>query len=174
LCPEPPRDASRREKFFAVLAESRPGFLSQIQSRFGLPREDAEEVFQEALLQTLASGVHPRGLHAWFEAILRNLAVTRFRDRVRNRKLFSHQALASISPPVRSSRFDIEGLLAPLPETERAILEREYILGETSAETAAALNLSPENVRKIASRARRTLRKRFSKKVVTKTRPQTT
>lgn len=143
----------------------KPRVLRRLRLRFGCSAEDAEDLFQDALLCTISSATDPRNLQAWFLTIVRNLAVSHLRRRKNATKLFGKAPREYQDQPTRQGRFDIQGLIADLPPAQRLALEHLCIFGETSTEVSQALGISPESVRKAASRAKLTPRKNLARKV---------
>jgi RNA polymerase sigma factor (sigma-70 family) len=134
----------------------------RLEGRYGMPLEDAEDVFQEALISTVNAQPRPDSPEAWLNAVLHNLAVAFVRRRARSRALFRRKHLDSILEPTRGHRFDIEGMLDALPPAQRHVIERLYLFGETSAEAASELHMTSASVRQSAFRAKRALRKKFA------------
>jgi len=135
---------------------------------------EAEDVAQEGFLRVLLAAREgrfdpTRGRFApFFFRILRNLSV----DRLRARRIVSHQAVASVAPPRsdpgmaaehREQRDRVHALVQALPPNERAaILLREFE-GLTYREIADVLGASLDQVKTWIFRARRRIERQWTR-----------
>ena len=131
-------------------------------------REDAEECVNDALLKLWRSipPRRPSPLKAYLAAVLRNIAIDRYRQnrrRAENRKL--EEAILELSPALwvpDSAEGELKGLLsdflATLPEEERNLFMGRYWHGYAVKQLAHHYGLTPNAVTKRLGRTREALR----------------
>ena len=127
-------------------------------------RTRAEDLLQETFLKALLSlpEGHPN-VRAWLYAVGRNLWISSLRRQKREApeeaatpSVYDDPAAGLIADERRRALFRA---LARLEERRREILELQYFSGLSQREIAAILRMTPENVRVLASRARKELRR---------------
>jgi RNA polymerase sigma-70 factor (ECF subfamily) len=136
-------------------------FLAQRTSR-----PDADDLLQETWLRihkvrhTYRPGESAMG---WFFAIARHVRVDHYRRVGRKRACQEH--LDEV-PDISAAPFDaedaLESLLAPLPQSQREVIEMLKISGMSLEEVARATSSSVGAVKQKAHRAYRTLRRALS------------
>jgi RNA polymerase sigma-70 factor (ECF subfamily) len=154
----------------AGLAAEQERFLAFLRRRLG-DRDAAEDVLQAAYLKALASRATLRdrsSVVAWFFRILRRAATDhRRRESARGRATAARgaQALAAREREDRAVLAAVchcvEGLLPGLPPAQREVLRRVDLQGESPAEAATALGITPANASVRLHRARAALRGRL-------------
>jgi RNA polymerase sigma-70 factor (ECF subfamily) len=137
-------------------------FLAQRTSR-----PDADDLLQETWLRihkvrhTFRPGESAMG---WFFAIARHVRVDHYRRVWRNRAREAH--LDEFPDTPAAAPFDaedaLEALLAPLPDSQREVIEMLKISGMSLEEVARATSSSVGAVKQKAHRAYRTLRRALS------------
>lgn len=151
----------------ALLATLRPAFMSFFGNR--LPVDDAEDLAQSALIRIAGAlrRIDPERADAYVSTVARNLLRTAFRRRVaercRHAEVDSMSEIADARPV--GSQAEYEELVRAVHRVARADLPdsvAEVVLsllrGETTAEIAERLGVSPVTVRTRLVRARRVLR----------------
>jgi RNA polymerase sigma-70 factor (ECF subfamily) len=137
-------------------------FLSQRASR-----PDADDLLQETWLRihkvrhTYRPGEPAMG---WFFAIARHVRVDHYRRVRRNSAREEHLDEFPETPTAVPSDADdaLESLLAPLPDSQREVIEMLKISGMSLEEVARATSSSVGAVKQKAHRAYRTLRRALS------------
>jgi RNA polymerase sigma-70 factor (ECF subfamily) len=139
-------------------------FLIQLASR-----RDADDLLQETWLRihevrhTYRAG---EPVLPWFYAIARHLRVDHYRkaSRVaaREERLDEMPEVAAELPARSGGTPDLEALLAPLPESQREVIEMLKIAGMSLEEVARATSSSVGSVKQKAHRAYERLRERLS------------
>jgi RNA polymerase sigma-70 factor (ECF subfamily) len=132
-------------------------------------RGDADDLLQETWLRihevrhTYRAG---EPVLPWLYAIARHIRVDHYR---KARRTTAREALLEEGPevaavlPVASGRTpDLEALLAPLPESQREVIEMLKIAGMSLEEVARATSSSVGSVKQKAHRAYEKLRERLS------------
>jgi RNA polymerase sigma-70 factor (ECF subfamily) len=121
-----------------------------------------EELVQEALARawerwsTIES--HP-SLDAWLFRTAKNLAISRFRRFLVERRARAREAAVDRSVlPGHAEAVALRQAVATLPDRQRAAIIGRYLLGLSVAETAEALNVSEGTVKSNTSDALRHLR----------------
>ena len=128
----------------------------------------AEDVVQDAWIQTLQSGPRdPGASRAWFETIVRRLAVNRLRGghRRRDRELSAVRpghvpSSAEIAAELEAHRSVLDAIES-LGEPHRSVLRDRYLGDLTPAELARRDKSSVDAVKSRLARARRELRARL-------------
>jgi RNA polymerase sigma factor (sigma-70 family) len=124
---------------------------------FRLPREDAEDVFQEVFTRTyqhLGTLQSDEAIRPWIGQLTRRLAIDRLRAGSRERA--EEEIEASVEQPLATieEALDVRDALATLSDSCREILDRFFCRDESYASIASALALPPGT---IASRISRCL-----------------
>ena len=124
----------------------------------------AEDILQDTFLKAILSLPQGHGnMRAWLYRVARNLAL----NQIKKNKLTSKTDLTEaaqeeeepLSKLIRTETYQLlyEGI-EKLPNPKKEILVMQYFGRLRVKEIAAILQISPENVRVIANRARRELR----------------
>ena len=139
-------------------------FVVQLASRI-----DADDLLQETWMrihqvrQTYRAG---EPLLPWLYAIARHIRVDHYRKSrrtvARERPLEEAPNAAAVRPPGLGGVPDLEALLAPLPESQREVIEMLKVAGMSLEEVARATSSSVGSVKLKAHRAYARLRERFS------------
>ncbi len=137
-------------------------FLVQFASR-----GDADDLLQETWLRihrvrhTYRAG---EPVLPWLYAIARHIRVDHFRKSLRTaaREEPLDEIHGVAAPPPASGTSDLEALLAPLPESQREVVEMLKIEGMSLEEVARATSSSVGSVKQKAHRAYEKLRERLS------------
>jgi RNA polymerase sigma-70 factor (ECF subfamily) len=142
-----------RERFDVAFEQLRPRLLALARSLLG--PESAEDAVQDTYVlgrESLDGLRDPAALEAW----LKRICVTRC-YRVHRRRRVLDRLLARIAPvaPARDDR--IRDLVEQLPHRQRVVVVLHYGHGYTLAEISELIDERYDNVRTIASRARRRL-----------------
>jgi RNA polymerase sigma-70 factor, ECF subfamily len=131
-------------------------------------RGDAEDLLQETWLRihkvrhTYRSG---EPLLPWLYAIARHIRVDHFRKTIRTTALehpLEEMPEVASSQTRSSDTPDLQALLAPLPESQREVIEMMKVAGMSLEEVARATSSSVGSVKQKAHRAYENLRKRLS------------
>jgi RNA polymerase sigma-70 factor (ECF subfamily) len=128
-------------------------------------RADADDLLQETWLRihrvrhTYRPG-HP--VLPWFYAIARHVRVDHYRKAIRTtareRGLEEISTVAATASPVSGPADDMAALLAPLPESQREVIEMLKVAGMSLEEVAQATSSSVGSVKQKAHRAYKKLR----------------
>ena len=141
-------------------------------------RTDADDLLQETWLRIHeARHTYRAGepVLPWLYAIARHIRVDHYR-KVRRRTAREEQlaqqpqAAAALDPPGSAGSPDLAALLAPLPESQREVIEMLKIAGMSIEEVARATSSSVGSVKQKAHRAYEKLRERLSGMGLGKTR----
>ncbi|HRC87527.1 MAG TPA: sigma-70 family RNA polymerase sigma factor [Thermoanaerobaculia bacterium] len=160
-----PTSAREDRNFDQFLREVQPK-LAQILARYRIPAQDAEDVLQETLLTYVHKYDEVRNPEAWLVVTLRNRCLIYWR---RKRKQF-YQAvdtaiLELLSEPEAPSQqraelhYDLERLIAHLPDRCQSLLKLRYGLGCSSIEVADRMGYRQSSIRKVTSRCLHALTK---------------
>ncbi len=135
-------------------------FVAQLASR-----SDADDLLQETWLRihrvrhTYRPG---EPVLPWFYAIARHVRVDHYRKAIRTaareRRLDDVTAVAPSVPPESGHADDLESLLAPLPESQREVIEMLKVAGMSLEEVAQATSSSVGSVKQKVHRAYKKLR----------------
>jgi RNA polymerase sigma-70 factor (ECF subfamily) len=133
--------------------------------RCGVPREDHEDVLQDALVRAVvwlgnANYDPTRGtLRSWFLTVLRNRAIDYRRKRARSLQLTSsiEDAAQRASTVNTTSDFELAQLIQSLPESERLIVQLS-LDGLTTSDIATCLGRSPGRTGALLASGKRRLR----------------
>ena len=126
--------------------------------------ETAEDMMQEVFLKALLSGKDVSGnLRAWLYKVARNTCFNHMKKK--NRETVMEEEMPDTEIPIvekilmdEEKKVLYEGMLS-LPIRQREILELFYFSEMSVREIAFFLRLSQENVRVLAHRARKALKK---------------
>jgi RNA polymerase sigma-70 factor, ECF subfamily len=139
-------------------------FIAQFASR-----PDADDLLQETWLRIhKIRHTYRRGepVLPWFYAIARHVRVDHFRRAVRNRaREHRLEEVSSSAAAIRgeSGREEtLESLLAPLPESQREVIEMLKVAGMSLEEVARATSTSVGSVKQKVHRAYKKLREKMS------------
>ena len=131
-------------------------------------REDAEDVTQEVLLRLWRRGMDldADDVPRWITRVPRNACLDGLRRRVRRVDEVPETPADSTSNPhaeleAAELRDKLEGAIAELEETQRAVVVLRQIQGMRYEEIAAALEMPLNTVKVYLHRARQTLRWRL-------------
>jgi len=133
-------------------------------------RPDADDLLQETWLRihrvrhTYRPG---EPVIPWFYAIARHVRVDHYRKTVRTRareqRLEGISELAATAPMETGKGDDLQALLAPLPESQREVIEMLKVAGMSLEEVARATSSSVGSVKQKVHRAYEKLRVRISR-----------
>jgi RNA polymerase sigma-70 factor, ECF subfamily len=132
-------------------------------------QRDADDLLQETWLRvhkvrhTYRAG---EPVLPWLYAIARHIRVDHYRKArrttAREARLEGVAGVAAALPAESARTPDLEALLAPLPESQREVIEMLKIAGMSLEEVARATSSSVGSVKQKAHRAYESLRKRLS------------
>ena len=132
-------------------------------------RSDADDLLQETWLRihevrhTYRSG---EPMLPWLYAIARHIRVDHYRKRsrtvAREQRLDEMPEAAAVPPAGPGRTPDLEALLAPLPESQREVIEMLKVAGMSLEEVARATSSTVGSVKQKAHRAYEKLRERLS------------
>jgi RNA polymerase sigma-70 factor (ECF subfamily) len=119
----------------------------------------AEDLVQEALARAWARSRGPQidSLSSWTMAVALNLARSRLRRLLVQRRHAAELVPLEASDAPLPEALDVERALASLPRRQREVAVLRYLLDMTTAETAAALRVSEGTVKNSLSKARTAL-----------------
>jgi len=132
-------------------------------------RGDADDLLQETWLRihevrhTYRTG---EPVLPWFYAIARHIRVDHYRKALRTSA--REQALGDVpepeaaAPPASGGAADLQELLAPLPQSQREVIEMLKVAGMSLEEVARATSSTVGSVKQKAHRAYAKLRERLS------------
>lgn len=162
--PEPPpsppiASGSQELDFERFLAGIRPK-VRRVFARYRIPRQDAEDLLQDALLAAVGKWDTIQSKDAWLVATLCHKCSIYWRDRRRSRvEEVDDERLEHLAPPQRAGqehielRRDLRRLLATLERRHRALLVLRYGAGFTPLEVAERLGYHEASIRKLACRS---------------------
>jgi len=132
-------------------------------------RQDADDLLQETWLRihqvrhTYRAG---EPVLPWFYAIARHIRVDHYRKArrtsAREGRLEEMPEAAAVHPAQAGGTGDLEALLAPLPESQREVIQMLKVAGMSLEEVARATSSSVGSVKQKAHRAYERLRERLS------------
>lgn len=132
---------------------------------FCLDRETARDLMQEVFLKALLSlEGSSQNLKAWLYKVARNTCLNYLRDQKWTKMLDENDKVSTDDPVFEKLLVDEKKkmlylALSRLPERKREILELYYFSGMSVKEIAVLMKLTPENVRVLAHRAKREVKK---------------
>lgn len=120
--------------------------------------ELAEEVAQETFLRLLSQEQPPENLQSWLHTVMRNLAVSAYRDAKKRRgvDVEEHHAIIDACAPTKLQAQRALQAVAALPQGYRQALSL-YVNGYKYSEIAHILGCAVGTVRSQIANARRTL-----------------
>ena len=142
-----------REGYDVAFEALRPRLLALARSLLG--PEAAEDAVQDTYVlgrEALGQLRDPAAVEAW----LKRICVTRC-YRVHRRRRLLDRVLARLVPPAPARDARIRDLVEQLPHRQRVVVVLHYGHGYTLAEISELIDERYDNVRAIASRARRRL-----------------
>lgn len=132
---------------------------------YAMAGDRAQDLLQETFLKAILSlpQGHPN-VRAWLYMVARNLCFSEMRREKPLRSLEDCEELTAGDKVVEEVLLDeryrlLYRALGTLEPRKREVLEMMYFGGLTQKEIGAVLHVSPENVRTLALRAKRELRK---------------
>ncbi|HEV2854202.1 MAG TPA: RNA polymerase sigma factor [Thermoanaerobaculia bacterium] len=133
--------------------------LKRVLSRYRIPAQDAEDLLQETFLIMVSKSGSIRNPDAWLLATLANRCIIYWRKhRSRLWDLVDSvilELLAEVeAPPQERSdlRYDLDALLANLPDRCRSVLRLRYGFGCSTAEAAEKTGYCKSSIRKVTRR----------------------
>lgn len=133
--------------------------LKRVLYRYKIPAQDAEDLLQETFLIMVSKAGSIRNAEAWILATLSNRCVIYWRKhRSRLWDLVDTTILELLAPgetPAQEKadlRFDLDVLLARLPDRCRSVLRLRYGLGCSTAEAAERTGYCKSSIRKVTRR----------------------
>ena len=121
-------------------------------------RSLAEDIAQETFLKALLSLPRDNNLRAWLYKVARNLTFNELKKSKRNVPLDEKEGLYESFPYFKRELWEALEKLSP---QKREIILLQYAGGLSQKEIAKILNISPQNVRVIAFRARKELKEKL-------------
>lgn len=133
--------------------------LTQILARYRIPAQDADDVLQETFLTLIHKQDVVRNPEAWLVVTLRNRCLIYWRKKRKHLyQAVDTAILELLSEPTAPSqrktelRYDLDRLIARLPERCRCLLRLRYGLGCSSSEVAERMGYRQSSIRKVTSR----------------------
>lgn len=138
-------------------------YVYTIARGYRLSEEDAEDVFQEVFLRTwqrLGALRDDAAIRPWLGQLTRRLCVDRLRANIHEkmRAVLEESTPAEDGFALLDDILAVRDAMARLPTTQRDILERFFVRGESHAAIAASLGVAEGTVASRISRARQRLR----------------
>ena len=146
------RTPDAEDSFNAAFTSARPRLVRLAQSLVG---PDAEDAVQDTYLiarEAYANLRDQSSLDAWLHRICVNRCF-----RFHRRRRILERLMPRLNPTGASSSLELRELIERLPASQRTVLVLHYGHGYSLLEIAGLLDISHENARAIASRARRRL-----------------
>jgi RNA polymerase sigma factor (sigma-70 family) len=133
--------------------------LKRVLSRYRIPVQDADDLLQETFLIMISKAGSIRNHDAWLLGTLANRCIIYWRKhRSRLWDLVDATILELLAdaeaPPQETSdlRFDLDALLANLPDRCRSVLRLRYGFGCSTAEVAEKMGYCKSSIRKVNRR----------------------
>lgn len=150
-----------------ILARIEPK-LKRVLFRHRIPAQDADDLLQETFLILISKAGSIRNPEAWILATLANRCIIywrRYRSRLWDQvDTAILELLADVETPTQEQeelRYDLDALLADLPDRCRSLLRLRYGLGCTAAEMAERLGYCKSSIRKVTHRCLSALTQRL-------------
>ena len=123
----------------------------------------ADDLVQETLIRAMGNLVllqqlNPYQRQAWMYRVLKNLFIDGERRRQRQETLYEHLAWEAEQDVPPASSMLAQEMIDLVPERYRDVLNRHYILGQTSEEIGSAYGIPAATVRSRLYLARKWLR----------------
>ncbi len=157
-CPGPD-DRPEVEAYFQDIFERIRPRAQGLLYRYHIPRQDADDLLQQALLVLFTKYGEVRYPEAWILGTLRNQCLRYWRrHRMRASDPLDDDLLERLGEPLPPRqelgdlRRDLELAIARLPERHRAVLRLRFGFGLGAAEIASRLDYRPASIRKILNR----------------------
>lgn len=133
--------------------------IKRILCLYNIPRDDAEDLLQEALIAVFRKWSSIQHKEAWLLGTVRNRCMLywkrRWRDRVERMDPESLEAVSAPLPPPQERQemlWDLQVIAATLGERHWAMLCLRYGLGLSIPEVARRLGYNPSSIRKLSCR----------------------
>lgn len=169
---QPP--SSEQQPLEELLRDIQPK-LAQILGRYRIPAQDADDVLQETFLTLIHKREVVRNPEAWLVVTLRNRCLIYWRKKRKNLyQAVDTAILELLSEPEAPSqgkselRYDLDRLIAKLPDRCKNLLRLRYGLGCSSAEVAEQMGYRQSSIRKVTSRCLAALTKELMQAGFTK------
>lgn len=155
LSPDLTENTAPFEEFLRAVEPRLKGLLAT----YRIPREDAEDVLQQALLALIYRWDQVRDPESWLFGTLKRLCLMYWRSH--RRRIFSTvepTILEWLSQPIAPSqehadlRSDLESLIERLPSRCRSVLRLRFQLGYEPREVARKLGYQASSIGKITKR----------------------
>ena len=156
-------DTSSTSPLEELFAASRPRLVAFARTILA-DQDEAEEVVQEAFARTLARWDHADGKDdplPYVRTAVLNLCRGRFRRRPIPLRPEGHEPSAEAVADASSRRDAVLAALATLPDCQREVAALRFFGQLSTAETAAALGISPGTVKAHLHRATQALASRL-------------
>jgi RNA polymerase sigma-70 factor, ECF subfamily len=161
-----PSERQRHDRFIRLYVaneESLRGFVRSLVPT----REDAGEVMQEVaavLWRKFDEQASDEDFRRWAFGVARFEALAFFRDRARDRHVFSDETIGllaqeaeSRADPLEAERRALDECLRKLPETQRALVTAAYAPGVRIDDLASSMGRTAMSLYKLLHRIRMTL-----------------
>lgn len=161
-----PDDRTRHDRFIRLYVaneESLRGFVRSLVPT----REDAREVMQEVaavLWRKFDDQASDEDFRRWAFGVSRFEALAFFRDRARDRHVFSDETIGllaqeveSQADPLEAERRALDECLRKLPDTQRALVQAAYAPGVRIDDLASSMGRTAMSLYKMLHRIRMTL-----------------
>jgi len=141
-----------------ILERSQPK-LKRVLSRYRIPAQDADDLLQETFLIMVSKAASIRNAEAWLVATLSNRCIIYWRKHrsklwdLVDTTILELLADVEVAPQERADlRYDLDTLLAELPDRCRSLLRLRYGFGYGTAETAEKMGYCKSSIRKVTRR----------------------
>lgn len=141
-----------------ILERSQPK-LKRVLSRHRIPAQDADDLLQETFLIMVSKAASIRNAEAWLVATLSNRCIIYWRKHrsklwdLVDTTILELLADVEVAPQERADlRYDLDTLLAELPDRCRSLLRLRYGFGYGTAETAEKMGYCKSSIRKVTRR----------------------
>ena len=155
LNPEPTENDASFEEFLKAVEPK----LKRLLASYRIPREDAEDLLQQALLALIYQWERVRDPECWLYGTMKRHCLMYWRSRRRKVYTAVEPALLELlSEPVASSQersdllADLRHLISRLPPRYRSVLRLRFQLGYGPQETARMLGYRESSIGKITKR----------------------
>jgi RNA polymerase sigma factor (sigma-70 family) len=156
---------AEREPLEEFLERIRPR-LKRVLKSYDIPRQDAEDVLQEALLETFRKWDTIRDVEPWLIGTLRYKCSGYWRkqraERLQAMDVSMLEDLSEPQPPAQEQDevlLDLRSLIRDLGRRHRAALWLRFGVGLSAAEVARRLGYCPSSIRKLTCRSMLRLRR---------------